>query len=76
MSKPKKAFGTPQIVHSEKGEGFTNFFKEQCKKIERTHMRCKIDSHPIRITKEYADGYDLIDWKKNVDTKQSLTKNL
>jgi len=69
-----KAFGVPQITHSEKGAGFHNFFIEQTDKIARSNSRCNIDSHPVRINKEYIDNYDSIKWEYS--KVNNLTKHL
>ncbi len=62
------------IIHSEKGEGFHNFFKEQCNKIAHTHNRCKLESHPIRFSKKYSDNYDDIVWETKKE--KNLVKHL
>ena len=56
------------------GAGFHNFFIEQTDKIARSNSRCNIDSHPVRINKEYIDNYDSIKWEYS--KVNNLTKHL
>jgi len=62
------------IIHSEKGNGFHNFFQEQCDKVARTHNRCNIESHKAKYSKAFVDGYDNIKWEQSKET--NLVKHL
>lgn len=69
-----KEISAPNIIHSEKGTGFHDFFKEQCKKVERSHNRCHIETRKARYSDEYASNYDTISWESNKQTQ--LAKHL
>ncbi len=60
MIKPN--ISMPNIVHSEKGNGFHNMFKDQCKKIEYSLNRVEIVSTPFFVTNAYVRNYDDINW--------------
>ena len=71
MIKSKKGF--PSVIHSERGDGFHNFFKDECKKIEYNVNRVQITTSPFLTNKAYLDNYDLIQWKS---MNKKHTKNL
>lgn len=57
------AVEAPAIVHSEKGEGFHNMFKEQLKKLEYNYNRVQVEETPYDITEAYRRNYDDINWR-------------
>ncbi len=70
MNKPISA---PSIIHSEKGEGFHNFFKEQCKKVEFSQNKVRTAESPFLTNHNYWENYDAINWKS---AGKTLTKML
>lgn len=66
-SKAIKEGSAPAVVHSEKGEGFHNFFKEQVQKVRESTARVEIVSSPLRQSKDFLDNYDLIKWKSYIN---------
>ena len=71
MNKTLTDGSSPAIIHSEKGNGFHEFFKEQTKKIEFSQNRVKIVSTPSIVSNLFRQNYDSIAWR--VGGKQ-LTK--
>jgi hypothetical protein len=66
----KKLSSSPAITHSEKGNGFHEFFKEQTEKIQFSHSRVKmVESNPPIDLSEYSRNYDSICWKTPKLTK-------
>ena len=58
----KKEITAPNVIHSERGNGFHEFFKEQCKKVEHSQLRVQVVSSPLILSQEYLTNYDAINW--------------
>lgn len=61
MNKSKKV-QAPSIIHSEKGSGFFNFFKETVDKVRASQIRVQISTSPFNISETYRSRYDDIQW--------------
>ena len=63
MNKTLTTGAPPAFIHSERGNGFHNWFKDECKKVEVSAMKVQIVSTPSIVHQSFLDNYDDINWK-------------
>ena len=69
----KNKIESPAVIHSERGNGFHNWFKDECRKVQDSAMKVQIVSTPFLTNKSYFDNYDNINWNH---AGKKLTKML